>query len=378
MTPTRSPRRQDTPALGLGLGLVLVVLGACLLALSACTNTTTAAASPAPPAANNAAPPPPLPSSAPELERDYVAVVSRVLPSVVQISTTQGLGSGVVFDASGDIVTNDHVVGSATHFQVRLPASPTPLSASLVGAYPPDDLAVIKLDQHPPTALAPAAFGNSAALQIGDIVLALGSPLGLSGSVTNGIVSATGRTVTEPQSPDSPGATLPDIVQTSAAINPGNSGGALVNLSGQVIGIPTLAALDPQTGGGSAPGIGFAIPSTIVTDIAHQIISNGHVVNSHRAQLGVAVVTVVDLAGQPAGAGIEAVTPAGPAAAAGIQPGTVITALNGQPVPSAAALTTQLASMQPGQHVPVVLTNPTPGGGDPRTVSVTLSQLPGS
>jgi S1-C subfamily serine protease len=369
MTPFRSLRT---------VGLALVVVGACLLAVSACANTATPAASPPlPPAAGSAAPPPPLPTNAPALERDYVAAVSRVLPSVVQISTDRGLGSGIVFDTAGDIVTNDHVVGDATHFQVRLPASPTPLSASLVGAYPPDDLAVIKLDQRPPTALAPAAFGNSAQLRIGDIVLALGSPLGLSGSVTNGIVSATGRTVTEPQSPDSPGATLPDIVQTSAAINPGNSGGALVNLSAQVIGIPTLAALDPQTGGGSAPGIGFAIPSNIVTDITHQIITNGHVVNSHRAQLAVAVVTVLNLAGQPAGAGIEAVAPAGPAAAAGISPGSIITALNGQPVPSASALTTQLAGMQPGQHVPVVLTNPGPGGGS-RTVTVTLGELPGS
>jgi S1-C subfamily serine protease len=243
-----------------------------------------------------------LPSSAPALQRDYVAVVAHVLPSVVQITTAQGLGSGVVFDNQGDIVTNDHVVGQATHLQVRLPASPTKVTASLVGTYSPDDLAVIKLDQRPVTALTPASFGNSAQLRIGDIVLAVGNPLGLSGSVTNGIVSATGRTVAEPQSVDSPGATLPDIVQTSAAINPGNSGGALVDLSGQVIGIPTLAALDPQTGGGSAPGIGFAIPSNIVTDIAGQIIQHGHVVNSHRAQLGVAVVTVLTVTGQPAGA----------------------------------------------------------------------------
>jgi S1-C subfamily serine protease len=293
---------------------------------------------------------------------------------VVQISTSRGLGSGVVFDAGGDIVTNDHVVGSATHFQVRLPASPTPLTASLVGTYRPDDLAVIKLDQHSPSVLRPATFGNSAHLHIGDIVLAVGSPLGLSGSVTNGIVSATGRTLTEPRSPDSPGATLPDIVQTSAAINPGNSGGALVDLSGRVIGIPTLAALDPQTGGGSAPGIGFAIPANIVTDITRQIIDNGQVTNSHRAELGIRVVTVLNLAGQPVGAGIEAVTPDGPAASAGIQPGSVITALAGQPVPSASALTTQLASMQPGRRVPVVLA----GAGGTRTVTVTLGQLPGS
>ena len=113
----------------------------------------------------------------------------------------------------------------------------------------------------------------------------MGNPLGLSGSVTNGIVSALGRTITEPAETDSPGATLPDVIQTSADINPGNSGGALVDLAGDVIGIPTLAATDQQIGG-SAPGIGFAISSNIAKDIAGQLIAHGKVTNSHRAALG--------------------------------------------------------------------------------------------
>jgi S1-C subfamily serine protease len=318
---------------------------------------------------------PPLPSTAPQLQDDYQAVVARVLPSVVQITTDQGLGSGVVFDKHGDIVTNDHVVGNAQHFQVRLSSSPTSVPASLVGAYPPDDLAVIKLDQ-PPASLVPATFGNSGQLRIGAIVLALGNPLGLSGSVTEGIISATGRTVSEPRSADSPGATLPDVLQTSAAINPGNSGGALVDLSGQVIGVPTLAALDQQVGGGAAPGIGFAIPSNLVSDIAGQIVHNGHVVNSHRAALGVGVVTVIDSAGQPGGAGVASVTSGGPAATAGIQPGSVITQICGQPVHSDADLTKLLAGMQPGQQVPIVLNDPQTGSN--KTVTVALGQLPGS
>ena len=321
-----------------------------------------------------AAPPPPLPTSAPELERDYVAVVGRVLPSVVQITTDRGLGSGVVFDHQGDIVTNAHVVADATQFQVRLSSSPTPVPASLVGAYPPDDLAVIKLDQ-PPRDLTPATFGDSDQLRIGDIVLAVGNPLGLSGSVTDGIVSATGRTVNEPQNAESPGATLPDVVQTSAAINPGNSGGALVNLLGQVIGVPTLAALDQQMGGGAAPGIGFAIPSKLVTDIATQIVKDGHVTNSHRAELGVSVITVIDPTGAPLGAGIAQTVPGGPAAAAGIPAGAVITQIGGQPVRSGSDLTTLLAGMHPGQQVPVVFTVP---GNPEKTVTVTLGQLPGS
>lgn len=313
--------------------------------------------------------------TASSLQQDYVNVVARVLPSVVQITTSAGLGSGVVFDNKGDIVTNAHVVGTATTFQVQLASHPTPLPATLVGAYPPDDLAVIHLDQ-PPAGLAPAQFGDSAKLQIGDIVLAMGNPLGLTGSVTDGIVSASGRAVTEPTGGGSPGATLPQAIQTSAAINPGNSGGALVDLAGQVIGVPTLAALDPQTGGSAAPGIGFAIPSNLVTDIAGQLVARGgHVVNSHRAELGLSAVTVLDQNGQPAGVGIGSVVSGGPAAVAGITAGQVITGVNNTPVHSTGDLSQVLAGLNPGQAIPVSVTDP---HGTSSTVKVTLGQLPGS
>ncbi len=318
------------------------------------------------------------PPNAQSLEQAYVSVVQRVLPSVVQITTDSGLGSGIVFDTQGNIVTNAHVVGQTTKFQVRLADNPQALPATLVGTYPPDDLAVIKLDQPPPS-LHPAHFGDSARLQVGDIVMAMGNPLGLTGSVTDGIISATGRTVTEPADGSSPGATLPDAIQTSASINPGNSGGALVNLAGDVIGVPTLAALEPAGNGSGtapAPGIGFAIPSNLVTDVAGQLIAhNGHVVNSHRAELGVRVITVVDRTGQPVGMGVAMVVPGGPAAAAGIQPGEVITAVNNTPVDGASELAQVLAKLEPGQTVPVTLTTPQ---GETRTVMVTLGQLPGS
>ncbi len=319
----------------------------------------------------------PLPN-AQNLEQAYVSVVQRVLPSVAQITTDRALGSGIVFDTQGNIVTNAHVVGQATKFQVTLADSSQAIPATLVGSYPPDDLAVIKLDQPPPS-LHPAHFGDSARLQVGDIVMAMGNPLGLTGSVTEGIISATGRTVTEPAEGSAPGATLPEAIQTSASINPGNSGGALVNLAGDVIGVPTLAALEPSANGGGAapaPGIGFAIPSNIVTDIAGQLIAhNGHVVNSHRAQLGVRVATVVDPTGQPVGMGVVSVVPGGPAAAAGIQTSEVITAVNNTPVHRASELAEVLAKLDPGQTVPITLT--TPQGGT-RTVMVTLGQLPGS
>ena len=208
----------------------------------------------------------------------------------------------------------------------------------------------------------------------------MGNPLGPTGSVSDGIISATGRTVTEPAGgSSSPGATLPEAIQTSASINPGNSGGALVDLAGDVIGVPTLAALEPAAdGGGTAPaqGIGFAIPSNVVTNIAGQLIAhNGHVVNSQRAALGVHVITLVGATGQPDGLGVVSVVAGGPAAAAGIQAGEVITTVDKTPVHSASELAQVLASLQPAQTVPITLTTPQ---GETRIVMVTLGELPGS
>jgi S1-C subfamily serine protease len=306
------------------------------------------------------------------LQQEYVSTIRQVLPSVVEIKTSSGLGSGVIYDSAGHIVTNAHVVGTATTFQVYLSGSPTALSARLTGSYPPDDLAVIQVAGAP--RLTPATFADSSKLQVGDIVLAMGNPLGLASSVTDGIVSAVGRAVSEAQGDGSPGATLPDAIQTSAPINPGNSGGALVDLADQVVGIPTLAATDQQLGGGAAPGIGFAIPSNIVTNIAGQLIKSGRVTNSHRAALGVEVETVTGSSGQPAGAGIVAVTPGGAAAKAGLRTGDVITAVNGTPTPDSETLAGVLAGLQPGQQVPV---NVTRSNGSTATVTVTLGELPG-
>ena len=340
------------------------------LAGAGCTSGGSTAATP--PATVTATPATPAPGSALGLQQAYVSAIRQVLPSVVEITTATGLGSGVIYDTAGDIVTNAHVVGSATTFKVVLTGSVTPLTAKLVGSYPPDDLAVIKVSGA--SHLTPAHFADSSKLHVGDIVLAMGNPLGLASSVTDGIISAVGRTVSEPQGSGSPGATLPDAIQTSAAINPGNSGGALVNLSDEVVGIPTLAATDQQLGGAAA-GIGFAIPSNIVTDIAAQIVKTGHVTNSHRAALGVRVQTVAGADGQPAGAGIVAVTSGGAAAKAGLAVGDVITAVNGTATPDTETLAAVLADLRPGQQVPVSVTK---ADGSKTTVQVTLGQLPGS
>jgi S1-C subfamily serine protease len=302
------------------------------------------------------------------LEQQYEQVVARVLPSVVQISTGSGSGSGVVYDSEGDIVTNAHVVGTATTMQVGLASGGKPLAAGLVGVFAPDDLAVIKVDSGA-SMLHPASFGRSASVRVGEIVLAMGNPLGLTGTVTDGIVSATGRTVSEGQGSS---AVLISAIQTSAAINPGNSGGALVNLAGQVIGIPTLAATSPQLGGAAA-GIGFAIPSDTVTSIARQLIATGKVSNSGRASLGITAQTVADASGQPAGTGVIGVTPGGAAAKAGIQVGDIITALAGQPTTSIAALQSVLAARKPGDRIPVLLSR----NGTESTVQVTLGSITG-
>ena len=304
----------------------------------------------------------------PSLESDYIRTIKAVLPSVVLIQSSTGLGSGVVFDQKGDIVTNAHVVGADTSFQVTLANRSKSYPAVLVGSYPADDLAVVRVQGA--GTVQPATFVSSN-VEVGDVVLAMGNPLGLASSVTDGIVSAVGRTLTEPAENGGTGATLPDCIQTSAAINPGNSGGALVNMRGEVIGIPTLTATDPELGG-TAPGIGFAISGRVAQDIAGQLISQGKVTNSHRAALGVNVSTVADASGQPAGVGVAALTPGGPAAKAGVQVGDVIVSVNGTPTPTTQDLSVALAALQPGRTVPVKVTR---ANGTSATFSVTLGSL---
>jgi len=294
------------------------------------------------------------------LEAAFIGVAARVDPSVVLIQTSGGLGSGVVFDGQGDVVTNNHVVASGSSPSVATPDGQQ-AAATLLGSFAPDDLAVLRVKG---VTLHPATFGDSSKLARGSIVMAIGNPLGLQTSVTQGIVSALGRTVVEPG-----GVPIPDAIQTSAPINPGNSGGALANLEGQVVGIPTLAAQDPQIGG-VAPGIGFAIPANTVKDIAQQIVQNGKVVNSHRAYLGI---TTADLAtGQ--GVLVYSVQPGGPAAAAGLAAGDIITKVNGEPVSSSQEFVEKVAGLKPGDTVSLTVIH---ANGSPGTVSVKLGQYPG-
>ena len=295
------------------------------------------------------------------LQNAFVKVVSSVSPSVVQIEDQSGLGSGIVLDEAGHIVTNNHVVTGAKAFAVTTLDGKL-YRARLVGSFPPDDLAVIKVSG---ADLKPATFADSSKLRVGDLAIAIGNPLGLRSSVTEGIVSAFRQGVAE----EGGKVILPSVIQTSAEINPGNSGGALVDIAGRVIGIPTLAATDSELGG-SAPGIGFAIPSNLVADIAGQIVAHGEVVDSHRAFLGI---RVGDTNGN--GALVGAVTPGGAAAKAGIRAGDTIESVNHNPTPTTVMLAAVLAELRPGQKVPVVVEHES---GAKAIVQVTLGVYPGS
>ena len=300
------------------------------------------------------------------LEQGFVRVVKAVQPSVVEIMTTAGLGSGVVFDAKGDIVTNAHVVGDATSFVVLF-SDGTRAKGTLVGTYAPDDLAVVRVS--PPEGIRPAHFASSSALQVGDIVLAMGNPLGLSSSVTEGIVSFNGRALSEGN-----GVVLPDLVQTSAAINPGNSGGALVDLSGRVVGIPTLGAGSGPSGT-AVTGIGFAIPSDTVRLVAPQLVATGKVTTSGRASLGISGTTALSFGGQAVGVEVTGLVPGGPAAKASIAVGDLITKIGGTPTPELAELQTALAGLDPGSRVQVTVSSPS---GAVRVVAVVLGDLASS
>ncbi len=365
----------------LSLVLISIVAAACGASTGSTTNLGTTAntavaalaANPSPTGATNAqaalqvatptpttvpAPAVTVGSGAAALQDQMVAVIKQVKPEVVQIETDQGLGSGVIYDSKGDIVTNAHVVSGSTTFTVTL-SNGHAYPGTLVGSYTPDDIAVIRINA---SGLTPATFGDSSALSVGDFVLAIGNPLGLQSSVTEGIVSALGRQVSEPN-----GNALPDVIQTSAAINPGNSGGALVDLQGQVVGIPTLAATDAQLGG-SAPGIGFAISSNRAKVIADQLIASGTVTNSGRSYLGV---TLSDA--NPTGALIVSVVRGAPAATAGLVAGDVIVGVDGIAIPDSATFVETMVTHHPGDVVKLKVQHQ---DGTTTTVSVTLGQLP--
>jgi putative serine protease PepD len=312
-------------------------------------------------------------------------VAAKVVPSVVMLETDMGRaseeGSGVVLSADGLILTNNHVIAAAAKPPPPAPggpsgpAGPPPKTTvtfsdgrtapfTVVGADPTSDIAVIRVQGV--SGLTPISLGSSSDLRVGQPVVAIGSPLGLSGTVTTGIISAMNRPVSTTGESGNQNTVL-DAIQTDAAINPGNSGGALVNMSGQLVGInsaiATLGADSPDSQSGSI-GLGFAIPVDQAKRIADELISTG---KATHASLGVQVTS--DKA--TPGAKIMDVVQGGAAATAGVPKGVVVIKVDDRPINGADALVAAVRSKAPGDKISLTFQDP---GGGSRTVPVTLGK----
>jgi putative serine protease PepD len=265
---------------------------------------------------------------------------------------TQAQGSGFVIDSDGHVVTNEHVVDDSSSVRVRF-SDGSSYSASVVGTDSSTDLAVLKVNA-PASKLHPLTLGDSSSLHVGDGVVAIGSPFGLEGSVTSGIVSALGRHIDAPN-----GFTIDGAIQTDAAINHGNSGGPLLDLRGEVVGV--TSQIESDSGGNE--GVGFAVPSSTVRSVVAQLLQSGSV---RHAYLGV---QVQDASG---GAAIAQVRSGSPAAAAGLQAGDVIVRAGGTAVSSASQLTELVGARTPGDKLELQIRR----DGQTRTVTVTLGNRP--
>lgn len=320
-------------------------------------------------------------------------IYAKTSRSVVEITVTstgssapfgpqgaqQAQGSGFVYDRQGHVITNQHVVDGADSVKVTF-WNGTSYDAEVVGSDPSTDVAVLKIDA-PASLLQPLALGQSSAVAVGDQVVALGSPFGLEGTVTSGIVSALHREIESPN-----GFAIADAIQTDAAINHGNSGGPLLDMQGKVIGVN--AQIESESGGND--GVGFAVPSDTVRLIADQLIESGSV---EHAYLGVGVETIpaaaADELGTVPGVALASVRSGSPAAKAGLQAATstetvdgqeylaggdVVTKLDGAAVESAAELRSLIDARRPGETIRLTVVR----DGATRTVTVTLASRPDS
>jgi putative serine protease PepD len=334
----------------------------------------------------------PIPTSGDLPASAITQVARKVLPSVVQLAGSSGEGSGVVLSADGLILTNAHVLqasGNSGGLTATFENGST-ATVQVVGSDTRSDIAVVRARNV--SGLTPIQLGNSDELQVGQQVVAVGSPLGLSGTVTSGIVSALNRPVsTEQEQRQAPRGgfggfgglggfggeaasgqaqrTSLDAIQTDAAINPGNSGGPLVDMQGRIVGLNSAIASLGSDGGGQngSIGLGFSIPINQAKRIAGELIASGH---AQQAQLGV---TVKD--SLPTGAQIVNVQPNSGAAKAGLQPGDVVSKVNSQLIENSDALVAAINSQAPNTSVTLTVTS---GAGAPRTVAVTLGGVTAS
>lgn len=298
-------------------------------------------------------------------------IYERAADAVVEISASGSAsgaqGSGFVFDESGHVITNQHVVAGSSVISVRF-ANGVERDAELVGTDASTDLAVLRVDA-PASSLEPLRLADSRAVKVGDPVLALGSPFGLEGTLTSGIVSALHREITAPNT-----FTIKDTIQTDAPINQGNSGGPLLDARGRVVGVN--AQIESESGG--SDGVGFAIPSNTVRSVVRQLIATGEV---RRAYLGVRMVQT------DAGVAVTEVVSGSPADEAGVHPATgsriedgqevptggdVVVGLDGQEISSPTALQSAVDARQPGDTVAITVLR----DGSRRTIEVTLGVRP--
>jgi len=337
---------------------------------------------------------------------DITAVAAKASPSVVTITVSSarsgGSGSGVIISSDGYIVTNAHVVtldGATTNATWQVEDNKGRLySAKMVGTDPTVDLAVLKVDDV--TDWTPIEWADSSKLNVGDVTIAMGAPLGLAGTVTTGIVSALNRSIQIGNSavPDQPGSTTPDqsspfdfwqfdygqgqgqtqasqasiaipVIQTDAAINPGNSGGALLDSQGRLIGINVAIASAGSASSGGSIGVGFALPSNLAKRVTSEIIATGS------ATHGLLGASVSDQALQKdstsVGAVVKEVVAGSAAEKAGIQPGDIVISVNGVPISSSSDLTATIRSLAAGTTTDLVIVR----GGKPQTITVTLGTL---
>jgi putative serine protease PepD len=300
-------------------------------------------------------------------------VYRKAGPGVVEITTTtsssssgnspfpfggsggsQAQGSGFVYDSNGHIVTNDHVVQGATKVSVTF-ADGSKYSATVVGTDPSTDLAVLKVDA-PSSKLHPLTLGDSSNLQVGDGVVAIGSPFGLDETVTSGIVSALGRDISALNN-----YTISGAIQTDAAINHGNSGGPLLNMAGEVVGVTSQIESD----GGGNEGVGFAVPSNTISQVVSKLVKGEKVTHPY---LGVSIGTPANRSG----AQVATVRNGSPADKAGLKAGDVITAFGGETITSPDDLTAAVAAKQPGDKVSITYVR----NGTTHTTEVTIGTRP--
>jgi S1-C subfamily serine protease len=368
-----------------------------LSVLAACGGAAVAESPAAQATGTPAATPGPVPSTV--AFRDAIRMVSEdVKPAVVQVTNEQalsnqfsnlpsstvpdqavpvGVGSGIIYDSEGHVLTNNHVVEGAQTLLVSLPDGRS-FQGKLVGADPQTDLAVVQISG---SDLPVAVLGDSNQLQVGDWVVAIGNALALPGgaTVTAGVVSALGRAIPEPGSSQSQasGPFLFDLIQTDAAINPGNSGGPLINLDGQVVGINTLGGGTAGASGLQSQGIGFAISISTAKPIADQLVATGKAIHPY---MGIAYVPLnpaiaAQLGTQVTqGVAIQQVVAGSPAADAGLQSKDIITEINGQPLTGESTLPQIVHTLKPGDTIDLTVVR----NGQTMQVKLTLGEAPSS